>query len=232
MAPTDLSHLRLPRAYREALRLPRSERIDGHAVPVATAWWNAEVAAARLPGGPVIGPGVSQLSRGDLFRDVDALDLSSDEDVLRFLWRVLAWGSGKKLRLNRRRIRAVAGDRSRAVAALRQAMEAARDSPERAYEALRPGNRNVIAHLGPAFSTKVLYFAGRGALGHPCAILDSQVAATLKNACGWDSLGGSAWPTSTYVRYCGLLQRWAREESDRLGRPVGIDEIERRLFRP
>ncbi|MFI1187005.1 hypothetical protein [Streptomyces californicus] len=232
MALTDLSHLRMPRAYREALRLPRSERIDGHAVPVATAWWNAEVVAARLPGGPVIGPGVSQLSRGDLFADADSLDPGSDEDVLRFLWRVLAWGSGKKLRLDRRRIHAVAGDVPGAVAALRRAVEAARESPERAYEALRPGNRNAIAHLGPAFSTKVLYFAGRGALGHPCAILDSQVAATLKNACGWDSLGRGGWPTGTYVRYCELLQRWAREEGDRLGRPVGVDEIERRLFRP
>ncbi|MFJ6492547.1 hypothetical protein [Streptomyces californicus] len=232
MTLTDVSRLRLPRAGREALQRPRSERIDGHAVPVAGAWWNAELAAARLPGGPVVGPGVTELSRGDLFADADRLDPGCDEDVLRFLWRVLAWGSGKKLRLNRRRIRAVTADPPGSAAALRAAVRAARECPERAYEALRPGNRNAIAYLGPAFSTKVLYFAGGGALTHPCAILDSQVAATLKNACGWDSLGGNGWPTRAYVRYCELLGRWAREESARLERQVGVDEIERWLFRP
>lgn len=137
-----------------------------------------------------------------------------------------------RLRLNRRRIRAVADSPSSAVAALRQALEMAREDPERAYEALRPEGRNAIACLGPAFSTKVLYFAGGGALSHPCVILDSRVAATLRNACEWDSLGDNGWPTSTYVRYCGLLDRWADEESRQFGRRIGGDEIERWLFRP
>ncbi|MFD7604762.1 hypothetical protein ACFWAN_30465, partial [Streptomyces mirabilis] len=70
------------------------------------------------------------------------------------------------------------------------------------------------------------------ALDHPCAILDSQVAATLRDTCKWDSLGENEWPTSTYVRYCALLDRWAHEESSRFGRRIGIDEIERWLFRP
>ncbi|WEO94646.1 hypothetical protein A6P39_011870 [Streptomyces sp. FXJ1.172] len=232
MAPTDLSHLELPTACREALAKPRSERIVGHTIPIATAWWNAEIVAAHLPGAPVAGPGVTQLSRGDLFADAANLDVNSDEELLRFLWRVLAWGSGMKLRLNRKRMRAVAVDRSSAMAALRHALKAAREDPAQAYEALRPRDHNAIAFLGPAFSTKVLYFAGSGALDHPCAILDSQVAATLRDTCKWDSLGDNEWPTSTYVRYCALLDRWAHEESRRLGRRIGIDEIERWLFRP
>ncbi|MGA5181327.1 hypothetical protein ACPCBF_16310 [Streptomyces pseudogriseolus] len=232
MAPTDLSRLELPRACREALAKPRSERIDGHTVPIASNWWNNEVTAAHLPGAPVVGADVTQLSRGALFMDAANLNAGSKEELLRFLWRVLAWGSGRKLRLNRQRIRAVADDPSSAVAALCQALKAAREDPAQAYEALRPRDHNAIAYLGPAFSTKILYFAGSGALDHPCAILDSQVAATLRDACKWDSLGENEWPTSTYVRYCALLDRWAHEESRRLGGRIGIDEIERWLFRP
>ncbi|OQR63108.1 hypothetical protein B6E66_15845 [Streptomyces maremycinicus] len=56
--------------------------------------------------------------------------------------------------------------------------------------------------------------------------------AALRKTCGWDSLGANGWPISTYVRYCALLDRWALEESGRLGRRAGIDEIERWLFRP
>ena len=230
--PTDLSRLQLPRACREALAKQRSERIDGHTIPIAIDWWNAEIAAAHLPGAPVAGPDVVQLSRSDLFTDAANLDVDSDEELLRFLWRVLAWGSGMRLRVNRKRMRAVADNRSTAVAALRQALQAAREDPAQAYETLCPEGRNAIAYLGPAFSTKVLYFAGSGDLGHPCAILDSRVAATLRDTCKWDSLRENEWPTSTYVRYCALLDRWANEESIRLGRRIGIDEIERWLFQP
>ncbi|MFF2199690.1 hypothetical protein [Streptomyces sp. NPDC058145] len=43
---------------------------------------------------------------------------------------------------------------------------------------------------------------------------------------------GQRGPTSTYVRYCTLLDRWAHEEGRRFGRRIGIDEIERWLFMP
>ncbi|MFF9142046.1 hypothetical protein ACF09G_31290 [Streptomyces albogriseolus] len=230
MALTDLSRLPLPRACHEALREPRCQRIDDHAVPLAAAWWNAETASARLPGAPVAAPGVTHLSRGDLFADAVDLWARSDEELLRFTWRVLAWGSGMKLRLNRRRIRAVADDTASVVKTLRRALEAATADPTPAYEVLHPKGRNAVRYLGPAFSTKLLYFAGAGAVRHPCAILDSRVATTLKKSCGWDSLGHGRWPTYTYGRYCTPLSRWAHEESERLGRDVGVDEIERWLF--
>jgi hypothetical protein len=67
-----------------------------------------------------------------------------------------------KLRLNRKRMQAVA-DSPSAAAALRQALKAARENPAQAYKALRPRDRNAIGYLGPAFSTKVLYLAGHGA---------------------------------------------------------------------
>ncbi|MGY1544749.1 8-oxoguanine DNA glycosylase OGG fold protein [Streptomyces sp. MN6] len=230
MALTDLSRLPLPPACREALRESRVRRIDDHAVPIAAAWWNAEVAAVRLPGAPVAGSGVTRLRRGDLFEDAAHLPALSDEELLRFAWRVLAWGSGMKLRLNRRRLRAVAHDRARVVKTLRSALAAAPVDAAQAYEVMRPEGRNAVRCLGPAFSTKLLYFAGAGSVRHPCAILDSRVATTLRKTCGWDSLGNGRWPTHTYGRYCTLLARWAAEESERLGRDVGVDEIERWLF--
>ncbi|MFF9759754.1 MULTISPECIES: hypothetical protein [Streptomyces] len=103
MAPTDLSRLQLPRACREALAEQRSERIDGHTIPIAGNWWNNEIAAAHLPGAPVTGPDVTRLSRGDVFTDAANLDAGFEEELLRCSWRVLAWGSGLKLRLNRQR---------------------------------------------------------------------------------------------------------------------------------
>ncbi|MEV6261202.1 hypothetical protein AB0M42_10685 [Streptomyces sp. NPDC051784] len=236
MAPTslaDLDRLPLPGACREALALSRSERIDGHTIAIAADWWNAETAAADPSASPVADPGVVRLRRGDLFTDAAGLAEGPDAELLRFLWQVLAWGSGMRLRLNRKRIQAVANDRSSALTVLRRALQAVdRKDPAGAYEALHPGQRNAIAYLGPAFSTKVLYFAGGGAPGHACVILDARVAATLREACGWSSLGSTRWPTATYVRYCELLQRWAAEESARVGRPVGSDEIERWLFSP
>lgn len=38
------------------------------------------------------------------------------------------------------------------------------------------------------------------------------------------------WFTTTYVAYCGLLQRWAVEATQELGLRVWPDEIERALF--
>ncbi|MFJ6553425.1 hypothetical protein ACIQNT_14410 [Streptomyces luteogriseus] len=46
----------------------------------------------HLPGPPVAGPGVTQLSRGDLFTDAARHGSGSEEEVLRLLWGVLAWG--------------------------------------------------------------------------------------------------------------------------------------------
>jgi hypothetical protein len=105
----------------------------------------------------------------------------------------------------------------------------ARRDPEEGYDLLHSrGNR--IYGLGPAFSTKVLYFAGAGAVEHPCLILDARVARRLRRDCGWTSLAGTTgWPTATYGRYVRLLRRWADEMSS-AERTVAPDEIEFVLF--
>ena len=157
---------------------------------------------------------------------------ANDDEVLSLLWHALAWGSGSKLRQNRRRLDSFVGPRAKAnVDLLRSAAELSQSSPGVAYGSLIRHGGEVIGGLGPSFFTKFLYFAGAGSLRHPCAILDARVATTL-NVLGWKSLrpGWSNWYTVTYQSYCDLLRRWADHESERLGHTVGIDEIERYLF--
>lgn len=152
--------------------------------------------------------------------------------MLGFLWQVLAWGAGTGARNNRRRLSSVAADLPGAVEALRGACALAGNDPEAAYARMLSGRRQpVIGGFGPAFFTKVLYFAGHGVADHPCLILDDRVAGALRDRCGWDSLRtGGGWPVVTYGRYCDLLSRWAGELTQDVNRDVAGDELERWLF--
>lgn len=106
----------------------------------------------------------------------------------------------------------------------RAAARTARTDPAAAYTLIYPGGGTLVASLGPAFLTKFLYFAGHGAAGHPCQILDSRVASALAKA-GWASLGPhGGWPPATYQRYCDLLARWGGQLQ------VRPDILERWLF--
>ncbi|WP_368664895.1 hypothetical protein [Mycobacterium sp. E2733] len=128
----------------------------------------------------------------------------------------------------RKRIRAVAGNVQGALDALRTAITQAPSDPAAAYDTLYPrvqgirgprkSRRPAIPELGPAFFTNVPYFAGGGALDHPCVILDSQVAAALRKYCRWPTLGDNYWSPETYQRYVDLLGRWAEEASGQLNR--------------
>jgi hypothetical protein len=100
-----------------------------------------------------------------------------------------------------------------------------RTEPRAAYGLLYPNNHTAIPELGPAFFTKYLYFAGGGAAGHPCCILDENVALALHKTCGWRSLPSKNWLDTAYDRYAALLARWVTKH--RLGR---LDVIERWLF--
>lgn len=225
----------------------RGERIDHHWIPVKYAsWWDGELAAADLPGGPLRvrqgRDGSVGLARGDVFelaRPLVSDSGASDEQLLALLWNSIAWGTRAK-RAGRKRIRGVAGNVQGAIDALRTAIAQAPSDPAAAYDTLYPRvqgvrgqrktRRPAIPELGPAFFTKVLYFAGGGALDHPCVILDSQVAAALRKYCRWSTLGDNYWSPETYQRYVDLLGRWAEEASGHLGRPVSRDEFERFLF--
>nr|WP_199443592.1 hypothetical protein [Umezawaea beigongshangensis] len=141
------------------------------------------------------------------------------------LWRVLAWGSGNHLRQNARRLDSIAADVPRAEKLLAEAADRSRHDPTGAYATLWPDNRSAIRFLGPSFFTKFLYFAGGGAPGHPCLILDRVVATALRDDCGWTSLNpAGSWTAQTYQRYCDLLTRWTGEHH------CVPDELELRLF--
>lgn len=208
-------------------------------------WWNTELGRAGVTSGPVSvdpnGSGASRLTRASLFRLAGRLSSSSEpEENLNFVWHVLAWGSGRSRRNNRARIASLSAEKNADL--LSTALEHARAGrTAEAYACLIRRGGGKIDRLGPAFFTKLLYFAGAGEASHPCLILDARVAASL-HAAGWSGLrrtrtrgGGWSysynWHTATYVAYCDLLRRWADEESQRLGHEVGGDEIEVALFR-
>ncbi len=237
MAPTDLSTVEPPQTCLTWVKSanPREVILD-HAITVNLTWWNDALHERDLPGGPVIGrhsagqridQGRAVITRGDLF-GLAAASSGSPTDTLALLWHTLAWGgAGGKVRQVLNRMDSVARDRSAAALALRTAAQSSHRDPESAYDTLYPrGTPPAIAHLGPAFFTKYLYFAGAGgAPDHPSLILDSRVASALVDI-GWTSLhpeGG--WPAETYQRYCSLLARWAQETGN-----LRPDLFERWLF--
>jgi hypothetical protein len=212
VAHTNLSQLVLPGwAIPTA---PRATAVAGQRIPIRTSWWESRVSGRALPGKT---PATADLSRADVWRHTD--------DVFTLLWHALAWGSGRYLRQNGKRLSALAVDAEGARALLEEAAAMSRTSPGDAYALLRPGRRNAIKHLGPSFFTKFLYFAGAGAPDHPSLILDRRVATSLRDECGWRSMHRTGpWSPETYARYCDLLHSWSKEH-DR-----AADEIELKLF--
>jgi hypothetical protein len=212
MARTDVTALELPSWA--VPRDPRELAVSAQSIEIRTGWWRNEISSRGLPGEP---PSSESLTRADVW--------SQAGDVFTLLWHVLAWGAGRYLRQNVRRLVVIASDVDRCGALLTEAAELSVKDPEAAFAVLRPGRTNVVTHLGPSFFTKFLYFAGGGSPAHPSLILDRRVATSLRDECGWDSMHRvGPWPPDTYRRYCDLLARWAKDH-DRVP-----DELERTLF--
>ncbi|MGW4114667.1 8-oxoguanine DNA glycosylase OGG fold protein [Actinosynnema sp. NPDC004786] len=209
---TDLTTVALP-PWAVPSR-PREVGVGDHAIRIRERWWRSAIGDRGLPGRPPVGP---TLTRAEVWAPAD--------DVFTTLWRVLAWGSGSRLRQNARRLDSIAADVPRAERLLTEAAARSRHDPAGAYAVLWPDGRSAIGWLGPSFFTKFLYFAGGGSREHPCLILDRVVATALRDHCGWASLDpAGSWPARTYQRYCDLLARWAREHR------CAPDEVELALF--
>ncbi|MGY0464483.1 8-oxoguanine DNA glycosylase OGG fold protein [Kitasatospora sp. cg17-2] len=140
----------------------------------------------------------------------------------------LVWGTGTKVREVRRRGRIFAHTSAAELdARLGAALTALREKgAAEAYWAFNNDHR--IPHLGPAFFTKVLYFAGDDAVPgpHRPLILDRVASTGLKELGivdqGWPVSG---WRTDQYRQYLGAVHSLARQ------RGVRPDQIEAALFR-
>lgn len=218
---TPLEDIQLPAlAIEQLANAQMTDWIDNHQIDVGRDWWTSTLCAHGFED-TLVG---ETIRRADIFALADQA-AETPTGALTLLWNSLAWGSGSKRRNNKARIASVARDREAAAALLQRAARLSRSEPRAAYGLLYPDNRTAIPELGPAFFTKYLYFAGGGAAGHPCCILDENVAMALHRTCGWRSLPSKNWLDSAYGRYAELLTRWVSEH--RLGR---LDAIERWLF--
>jgi len=159
---TEVGLLVLPEAGHAAALGQRHDRVVNQRITVNLDWWNAALAERRLPGGPVVGVGVdgctatglAQISRGDIFMLARAAE--DDKAALRVLWHVLAWGSGNKLRGNKRRLAAVAASPGQVGGLLRRAASLAGSHPGLAYTCFYPDDRRTaVPFLGPAFFTSI-----------------------------------------------------------------------------
>ncbi len=191
---------------------------------VEPGWWTRQGAEIGFPSTV---DGVAKLTRRDLFEMADGVSTGGGNELLPFVWHVLAWGSGDSRRNNLRRIQSCRTEAE----LLRRAFDAARKGDRRgAYGLLiRPGGA-VIPWFGPAFFSKFLYFAS-GEASPACLILDARVARamypTWKMAPTYPTRTFSYnWYTDTYVAYCELLTRWAQEA----GGSATADMFERALF--
>ncbi|MFJ1768519.1 hypothetical protein ACIOD2_49960 [Amycolatopsis sp. NPDC088138] len=199
---------------------------EPQAITVASSRW-----ASHLP--PGAWPDAFALS-GQVWRaDVFALAQrwrSGEVTSVQFAAGVLAWGYGVRgygpHRTNRILRHDLAADHlDTALAGLRAELVPLATLLD-CYEQLRSTAK--LKGLGPAFFTKILYFAGyrRGHGGPQPLILDSVVAARLPPEAGAAPRFTSGWWTSTWRDY--LL--WAAEQADRTEYGGEPDHVEMDLF--
>ena len=149
---------------------------------------------------------VGWISRQDLFDLGEPIE--SEADAVNFYVAVCAWGAGPSAQQTYRSIRPLhePGAPQRLLEGLRAAAVGSADDVYAVFDHSGPAK---LKGLGPAFFTKLLYFAaGRPTSSdtrHPL-ILDKRVAVAL----GWEKTFG--WQTSEYSHYLDLVgqlhQRW------------------------
>lgn len=223
MIATDLDSLHPPEAMVEELRTSSRASVLKLPITVDVDWWNTRISDRDLSGGPIHSADGHTLTRADVF--------AGRGDPFRLLWLSLVWGAGNRRRLCEKRIDSVVRLGDTAIELLATAASQAPTDPVAAFRTLAPGGKPAIKFLGAAFLTKYLYFASGSEAAAPTAlILDSRVAASLRNH-GWESLRTSGgWQALTYERYLGLVKRWCCECGAALERQVAGDEVEHWLF--
>jgi hypothetical protein len=156
----------------------RSEHILSHGFSLATPWWKGELEKASwTPSGPIAEPtDIVRIDRHRLFEIASEVQ-TGGLDPVDFALSVILWGSGSSRRNNRARIRSIVDSDGRSV--LRNALDLATTDPEASFATFQPKRRNALAYVGPAFFTKIMYFAGAGNESHNAYIVDHRVLRTL-----------------------------------------------------
>ncbi len=179
-------------------------------------WWPAD--ATR-----------DEISRADLFQTADDWR-AGFRPVTDLFALTMAWGYGNVgygCYRTRRMLATddVAGRLERALAPLRKPALATPDQLAAAYRSLGWGGSSRIRGLGPAFFTKLLYFAGyrHGEVGLQPLILDRRVARALA-ATGGPALASWGWTAEQWLTYL----MWAHEQAAARGVPA--DVVEYQLF--
>ncbi len=184
---------------------------------------------ASQPWWPEDAPHDDLIERADLFRTAADWRRGSRRVTDLFVL-TMAWGYGNVGygRYRTRRMLAtpkVAERLETALAPLRSPALATPDQLADVYRSLSWGGSSRIRGLGPAFFTKLLYFAGHrhGEVGLQPLILDRRVARALA-AAGGPALASWGWTAEQWLSYL----TWAYERAAALGVPA--DVVEYRLF--
>ncbi len=163
---------------------------------------------------------VLKVSRRRLFELGENID--TVEDAVSFYTAVCAWGAGTNGQQTYRCLKPLF-DPHAPIKLLHGLQSASASGADGGYALFNHGGPSKIKGLGPAFFTKLLYFAAGqpspADTRHPL-ILDSRVAFSL----GWKVTG--SWPISDYSRYLDLV-----EQVHKFWRPdLPTDVIEFTLF--
>lgn len=226
----ERSTYRWPAPPELALTVPvssRAESVLAHEVEVNPTWWRDGLTDVSLTEEAPEAVN-DRINRAQLFALGHAA-LDNPIAARRLLWATLSWGTGKRQRLNRRRIASVTQNLDWSGRLLVEAARTSRESAEAGLTALQRGNRPLLSHLGPSFSTKFLYFAGGGDPNHPCLILDKVVADRLRALVSPSFPYRRHWGPPTYSDYCLAIGREARRLSTP-ERAIAPDELEVQLF--
>lgn len=196
----------MDRILNELCSYNRSEHILNHGFNLRTVWWKIELGkVAWTASGPLAEPTESvRIDRQRLFGMASEIH-TGDIDPVDFTMSVILWGSGNSRRNNRARIQSIVAVEGRV--ALARALELASTDAEASFAVFQSNGRNAFAYLGPAFFTKLMYFAGAGSTSHDAYIVDHRVLQTLsRTAAGAGLRASHNYGPSTYRKACSALE--------------------------
>lgn len=216
----------LPPLLREKAAPDRSKAVLGQAVSFNPQTWKRRLPEGLWPDELDDLQGTDRfhrITREDVFRL--SAQVETPAQALRCYVAACVWGTGTGGLGVVRRARPLhlhddAGERLlKAVTTLRE------DGAVAAYESLRKGGDTHLKGLGPAFFTKVLYFAGSDtAAGPRPLILDRFVVRAFNEQAELSWRTNWGWTPGQYERYLDTVAGWASSWG------TTADVVERELF--